>query len=138
MNHSAEIAALKRRLQELEAQLSKVAPEAQPIEEPAKWPGPAREANGVVALSPDAKSYEERQAEERRQNEAAYQAEMKRRTEGLDPASGHWRDPFGMVRTADGRLASTVEREKERLGEVRRIQAQEHHAALDRLPGDDD
>lgn len=113
MNTQAELAAAKRRINDLENRLAKIEGrfqvEEKPIAELPAWPGPPRNYQGLVMLADDAQSYEDRMATDRRERQAAFDAEQARRTEGLPAGFGLWRDPYGLPRHADGRQVLDVE-----------------------------
>jgi hypothetical protein len=65
-----------------------------------------RDANGRVIVRDDVPSFEERMRARRAQEDAEFAARHAAAREGLP--TGFWRDPMGLVRAEDGRLATRV------------------------------
>lgn len=122
--------ALVARIAALEAKLEPSNRQPQPAPAPIQIDGVRRDYNGRPIADPNAPSWEERQKRRRAETKAAQAAETLARSAGLPP--GLWRDPTGLVRNSDGRLAKTVEREMEAKAEVAAEMAMEHKANLER------
>lgn len=128
MNHSAEIAALKQRIEQLEEKLTPKPPEP---DNHNLGIGPPRDARGDIISNPTARSYEERSAEIRANNLAVIEAERAERAAN----NGYAKDPCGIWRDRNGRMrpsAGLVAKEKAEREAVEREMAKD----LPRLRGD--
>lgn len=115
MNHAAELKALKARVAAMETKLASPAPKPGPV---ATIPGPPRHpGTGDVVVTPAARAADETRQRQRIENEKAYEAAVKAERAAR---GGRWRDPTGLWRTADGKLASMVDQERAQVEAVMR------------------
>lgn len=98
-----ELHELRARVADLETRLNKLAPKPKPTppSQHAKSIDLARIAREGSAEDQD---YERRMAERRKSEDLREQGLWEERTRGLPP--GQWRDPHGIIRDRDGRVAA--------------------------------
>ena len=119
----AEVAELRAEIERLRAAIFPPAPEAPP-------PFDSRPPKPKLSPEEAAADYVERHEADARRREAEYQARVRASTEGLP--DGHWRDPCGIIRDREGKVAVSSEHERTLAAAVVREQHAVHRERLQR------
>ncbi len=138
----SDVSELKAEVARLKAKMDRIAPDPEPEAPRPDWVPPTafkdncgmwRDGRGKVLQGPDARTHEDYIADLQRRIGDDAKAQKRYRSHDSDGEplpDGFFRDPHGMIRSRDGRLAQVVEREETAVREIRQQQAEEHRQFL--------